>query len=120
MAGISVPQYEIFKIGTDKLKYSNWNLTITKKEAFRYQELVSLFEGQEFRIMANKILKKNIKYIDFSKIFFILPKALDATPSDFATTSATPSAMFPTFSINFESKLITIFPRTSLHSNTYL
>lgn len=43
MAGISVPQYEIFKIGTDKLKYSNWNLTITKKEAFRYQELVSLF-----------------------------------------------------------------------------
>ena len=25
MAGISVPQYEIFKIGTDKLKYSNWN-----------------------------------------------------------------------------------------------
>ena len=69
MAGISVPQYEIFKIGTDKLKYSNWNLTITKKEAFRYQELVSLFEGQEFRIMANKILKKNIKYIDFSKIF---------------------------------------------------
>ena len=25
MAGISVPQYEIFKIGTNKLKYSNWN-----------------------------------------------------------------------------------------------
>ena len=31
MAGISVPQYEIFKIGTNKLKYSNWNLTISKK-----------------------------------------------------------------------------------------
>ena len=29
MAGISVPQYEIFKIGTNKLKYSNWNLTIS-------------------------------------------------------------------------------------------
>ena len=29
-----------------------------------------------------------------------MSKALDATPSDFATTSATPSAMFPTFSIN--------------------
>lgn len=69
MAGISVPQYEIFKIGTNKLKYSNWNLTITKEEAFRYQELVSLFEGQEFRIMANKILNKKIWRIDFSKIF---------------------------------------------------
>lgn len=69
MAGISVPQYEIFKIGTNKLKYSNWNLTISKKEAFKYQELISLFEAQEFRIMANKILKKNIREIDFSKIF---------------------------------------------------
>lgn len=69
MAGISVPQYEIFKIGTNKLKYSDWNLIIAKKEAFKYQELVSLFEGQEFRIMANKILQKDIREIDFSKIF---------------------------------------------------
>ena len=69
MAGISVPQYEIFKIGTNKLKYSNWDLTISKKEAFKYQELISLFEAQEFRIMANKILKKNIREIDFSQIF---------------------------------------------------
>lgn len=69
MAGISVPQYEIFKIGTNKLKYSNWDLKITKKEAFKYQELVSLFEAQEFRIMANKIIKKNIDEIDFSKVF---------------------------------------------------
>ena len=69
MAGISVPQYEIFKIGTNKLKYSNWDLTITKKEAFKFQELVSLFEAQEFRIMANKILCKDIREIDFSKIF---------------------------------------------------
>ena len=69
MAGISVPQYEIFKIGTNKLKYSNWNLTISKKDAFKYQELISLFEAQEFRIMANKILKKDIREIDFSQIF---------------------------------------------------
>ena len=69
MAGISVPQYEIFKIGTNKLKYSNWNLNISKKEAFKYQELISLFEAQEFRIMANKILNKDIREIDFSKIF---------------------------------------------------
>lgn len=54
MAGINVPQYEIFKIGTDKLKYSKWNLNIDKKEAFKYQESVSLFEGQQFRIMARK------------------------------------------------------------------
>lgn len=69
MAGISVPQYEIFKIGTNKLKYSNWSLNISKKEAFKYQELISLFEAQEFRIMANIILKKDIREIDFSKIF---------------------------------------------------
>lgn len=69
MAGISVPQYEIFKIGTNKLKYYNWNLKITKKEAFKFQELVSLFEAQEFRIMANRILKQEISEIDFSKIF---------------------------------------------------
>lgn len=69
MAGINVPQYDIFKIGTDKLKYYDWNLTITKKEAFQYQELVSLFESQVFRIMANVILHKNTTEIDFSEIF---------------------------------------------------
>ncbi len=69
MAGISVPQYEIFKIGTNKLKYYNWDLKITKKDAFKFQESVSLFEAQEFRIMANKILHKNIEEIDFSEIF---------------------------------------------------
>lgn len=69
MAGINVPQYEIFKIGTDKLKYSDWDIKITKKEAFQFQELVSLFEAQEFRIMAAKILKKKPEEIDFSKIF---------------------------------------------------
>ncbi|MCM1500421.1 MAG: hypothetical protein NC124_18320 [Clostridium sp.] len=69
MAGISIPQYEIFKLGTNKLKYYNWDLTITKNDAFKFQELVALFEAQEFRIMANKILKKNIREIDFSKIF---------------------------------------------------
>ena len=69
MAGISVPQYEVFKIGSNKLKYFNWDLKISKKEAFKYGELISLFEGQEFRIMANKILKRPIKTIDFTEVF---------------------------------------------------
>ena len=69
MAGISVPQYRIFKIGTNKLRYYDWNLNITKSEAFKYQELIALFEAQEFRIMANKILHKPLKTIDFSEIF---------------------------------------------------
>ena len=69
MAGISVPQYDIFKIGTGKLSYYDWNLNITKQEAFKFLELVSLFEGQYFRIMANKILKMPKYKIDFSKIF---------------------------------------------------
>ena len=33
MAGIKVSQHKIFKISTEKMKYSNWNLKITKKEA---------------------------------------------------------------------------------------
>lgn len=69
MAGISLPQYEIFKLGTNKLKYADWNLTITRKEAFQYQELVSLFESQIFRIMASQILGKELSEIDFSEIF---------------------------------------------------
>ena len=85
MAGISVPQYEIFKIGTNKLKYSNWDLEITKTDAFKYQELISLFEAQEFRIMANKILHKNLKYIDFSKIFM---QVVVDKKSDFARVTS--------------------------------
>lgn len=79
MAGINVPQYEIFKIGTKKLKYNNWNLTITKKEAFLLDEIIALFEAQEFRLIA-KILDKPIKSIDFSK--YIMSVVIDS-PSHF-------------------------------------
>lgn len=85
MAGISVPQYEIYKIGTAKLKYSKWNLKITKEEAFKHQELIALFEAQEFRIMANKILHKNINEIDFSKIFM---QVVVNNKSDFARATS--------------------------------
>ena len=66
MAGIKVPQYEIFKIGTDKLKYNNWDITISKKDAFKLNEIIPLFEAQEFRLIA-KILNKDISKIDFTK-----------------------------------------------------
>ena len=59
MAGINVPQYKIFKIGTDKLKYSDWDLTITEQEAFQCNEVVRLFQGQDFRLIA-KIIGKDI------------------------------------------------------------
>ena len=59
MAGIKVPQYEIFKIGTKKLKYNNWDLKITKNEAFLLNETIALFEAQEFRLIA-QILNKPI------------------------------------------------------------
>lgn len=71
MAGIKVPQYDIFKIGTDKLKYSKWDLTITRTEAFNAQEIVSLFEAQEFRLIA-QILDQEISTIDFSKYILIV------------------------------------------------
>lgn len=65
MAGINVPQYEIFKIGTDQFKYNNWDLTISKNEALKFNELIALFEAQEFRLIA-QILNKPISEIDFS------------------------------------------------------
>lgn len=71
MAGIKVPQHEIFKIGTSKLKYYKWDLHITKKEAFLCDELIPLFQGEEFRAIA-KILNKNPKYIDYTKYLFAL------------------------------------------------
>lgn len=71
MAGIKVPQYDIFKIGTKKLKYYDWNLTITKKEAFKCEEIVSLFEAQEFRLIA-KILNKPITEIDFTNYLLVV------------------------------------------------
>ena len=75
MAGIKVPQYEIFKIGTKKLKYNNWNLTISKKEAFLLDEIIALFEAQEFRLIA-QILNKPINRIDFSK--YLLSVVIDS------------------------------------------
>lgn len=71
MAGIQVPQYDIFKIGTNKLKYHKWDLKISKDEAFRAQEIVSLFEAQEFRLIA-QILNEDIKDIDFTKYILMI------------------------------------------------
>lgn len=66
MAGISVSQHEIFKISTTKLKYYNWDLYISKKEAFALEEIVPLFQGQSFRSIA-KILNLIPKNVDYTK-----------------------------------------------------
>lgn len=79
MAGIQVPQYEVFKIGTTKLKSSDWNLNISKKEAFKLGEIIPLFEAQEFRLIA-QILNQPINTIDFKK--YILSVIID-NKSDF-------------------------------------
>ena len=71
MAGINVPQYDVFKIGTRQLAFNNWNLTLSLDEAYRLQEVVSLFEGQEFRLIA-QILRRDIRTVDFSKYIFVL------------------------------------------------
>ena len=70
MAGINVPQYDIFKINTKKLKYYNWDLKISKHDAFLCGEIVSLFEGQEFRLIS-QILNRPINEIDFSQYIFV-------------------------------------------------
>lgn len=66
MSGIKVPQHEIFKISTTKLKYYNWDLHISKKEAFALEEIVPLFQGQSFRSIA-KILNLIPKNVDYTK-----------------------------------------------------
>lgn len=79
MAGISVPQYDIFKIGTTELKHSKWDFNITKEQGFRRNQIVSLFEAQEFRLIS-QILGVPISDIDFSKYLLII--VID-NPSDF-------------------------------------
>jgi len=71
LAGINVPQYDIFKIETKKLKYSNWDLHITKRNAFLRNEVVSLFESQTFRLIAD-ILQEDISKIEFDKYLLIV------------------------------------------------
>jgi hypothetical protein len=72
LAGINVPQYEIFKIGTNRLKRSNWNLRVEKDEAFQRNELISLFESQLFRLI--KIIT-NYQSIDWTK--YVLSLVID-------------------------------------------
>lgn len=80
MSGINVSQYDVFKIGTSKLKYHNWKLdNYTIDEARQCNEIISLFEGEEFRLIG-KIKQQNLKDIDFSKE--ILMVVIDS-PGDF-------------------------------------
>lgn len=57
MAGINVKQFQVFKIGTDILKMSNWNLSISKDKAMSLNMLVSLFDSQMFELI-KQILKE--------------------------------------------------------------
>lgn len=54
MAGINVPQYEIFKIGTDKLKYSKWNLNIDKKKHLNTKNLFHYLRVNNFELWQRK------------------------------------------------------------------
>ena len=79
MAGIKVPQHKVFKISTTKLKYYNWDLTISQKEAYELEEIVPLFQAQSFRSIS-RILKKKPKQIDYTK--YIIAIVIDSK-SDF-------------------------------------
>ena len=71
MAGINVPQYKILKINSTKLRNAKWDLFISKKEADALLETVALFEGQDFRLIAD-ILGKDIKDVDFFDYMMIV------------------------------------------------
>ena len=44
MAGINVKQFEVFKIGTDILKMSDWDLTISKEKAKKIGTVIENME----------------------------------------------------------------------------
>ena len=60
MAGIKVDQFEIFKIGTDIMKMSDWDLTISKDKAMSLNMLVSLFDSQMFELIKQILTERNI------------------------------------------------------------
>ena len=61
MAGIKADQFEIFKIGTDILEMSNWDLTISKDKAMSLNMLVSLFDSQMFDLIRQILIERGIK-----------------------------------------------------------
>ena len=67
MAGIKADRHNIFKIGTDKLKYNKWELNISEEEAFKLEEISPLFQAQSFRLIAQMLneMPKNVKYMDY-------------------------------------------------------
>ena len=60
--GISLKQYEVYKISKERLRYSiqrkNKHIQITKEDAIKSQELVRLFDNQAFRSII-RITKSN-------------------------------------------------------------
>lgn len=84
MAGIKVPQYEIYKIGTDKLKHNNWDIQMNRLDALKLKERIPLFEAQEFRLIA-QILKKPINKIHFDE--YICEVVIDKK-NDFARVTS--------------------------------
>ena len=86
MAGINVKQFEVFKIGTDILKMSNWNLTISKDKAISLNMLVSLFDSQMFDLIQQILKERNIKvpYRDYTKyVISIVNDGKNKTKKDF-------------------------------------
>lgn len=71
MAGISVAQYKILKINSTKLRNAKWDLHITLEEADALLETVALFEGQDFRLIAD-ILNKDIRDVNFFDYMMIV------------------------------------------------
>lgn len=61
MAGIKVPQHEIFKITTNHMELVNWDLNIDRETAMNQDEVISLFDSQCFRIMEDIIRTRNPK-----------------------------------------------------------
>ena len=73
MAGIVVPQYKLLKLNSTKLRNAKWNLSITKEEADALLETVALFEGQDFRLIAQILGKepKDVNFFDYMMIVVV-------------------------------------------------
>ncbi len=51
MAGLSLDRKQIYKIQSSQLRLSKWNLNISKDDLFHLEEIIYLFDAQEFRTL---------------------------------------------------------------------
>ena len=72
---ISNIQRKVFKISTDRLVNSRWDLTVSEHRAFILEELIKLFDEQTFRLIEQILEKSNYNTLDYLLVVSIDKKS---------------------------------------------